>query len=169
MFSTASSCTTNLGQIETDTAELARKNKLKFVSESLTPTLAWEFELKGGDAYGPWTESIDASAVTWDIEIFDNRQLAYYEKQVPGSSHTLTYELEPCKTYRWSVRPVFKAGSDIRFGEWMRFAADSDDEGEAETRKGVFGRQASAAPAYTQDFAILEIECRRRVARLTRR
>ena len=151
-----------LRPVETDTAELARKNKLKFVSESLTPTLAWEFELKGGDDYGSWAESIDESAVTWDIEIFDNRQLAYYEKEVPGSSHTLTYELEPCKTYRWSVRPVFKAGSDTRFGEWMRFAPDSEDDGEAESRKGVFGRQASATPAYTQDFAILEIECKRR-------
>jgi hypothetical protein len=153
-----------LRPVQTDTAKVTKKDKLKFASQSLTPTLAWEFEIKNGDPYGSWPENLDESAISWDIEIFENRQLAYYEKQVPDASHTLIYELEPCKTYRWSVRPVYQVGNDIRFGEWMRFAPDidKDDEGEVETRKGLFGRAASVAPAYILDFALLEIECKRK-------
>jgi len=149
-----------LQPLETDTAEQARKNKLKFVSESLTPTLAWDLKLLGGDSYGSWPETIDQSAISYDIEIFDNRQLAYYEKQIPDPSHTVAYELEPCKTYRWSVRPVYQLGNDIRFGEWMRFSPDSDAE--TENGKGLFGREASATPAYIQDFPLLEIKCPRK-------
>jgi len=154
-----------LKPVETNSAEQDRKNKLKFVSESLTPTLAWELKLNGGDAYGSWPESIDESGISYDIEIFDNQQLAYYEKQVPDPSHTLAYELEPCKTYRWSVRPVYQVGSDIRFGEWMKFTPETDkDDEEVKTvaEKGIFGRQASTAPAYIQDFALLETECKRK-------
>jgi len=150
--------------VETDSAERDRKNKLKFVSESLTPTLAWELTLNGGDAYGVWPESIDESRISYDIEIFDNQQLAYYEKQVPDPSHAVAYELEPCKTYRWTVRPVYQVGSDIRFGEWMKFSPENDkDDEELKTiaEKGLFGRQASTAPAYIQDFALLETECKR--------
>ncbi len=43
---------------------------------------------------------------------------------------------------------------------WMRFSPESDTEYKA--AKGLFGKQASEAPAYIQDFALLEIECSRR-------
>jgi hypothetical protein len=67
-------------------------------------------------------------------------------------------ELEPCKTYHWSVRPSYHVRDDIRFGEWMRFDSDTDSP----TRKGIVGRNASDAPAYIQDYALLEIKCGRR-------
>ena len=72
----------------------------------------------------------------------------------------LLLDIEPCKTYRWSVRTTYLAGDDVKFGEWMRRHWDSDDENE--TGKGSVGRKASEAPAYIQDFASLEIECDRR-------
>ena len=103
---------------------------------------------------------LDDSRITWDIEIFDNRELVYSEKQLAGSSHMLYYELEPCKTYRWSVRPAYDTGSAVKFGEWLRYEAEVDEESGVE--KGLAGRQASASPAYTQDFPVLEIACPRR-------
>jgi len=150
----------DLQPLETDTAKKDRKIARKFVSRSLTPTLAWELELTGGDSYGAWTESIDESDITYDIEIFDNHQPVYYESDVPDPQHKVSFELEACQTYRWSVRPAYHIDGTTRYGEWMRFVPESSDESGPE--KGLFGRQASAAPAYLQDFAQLEIECGRR-------
>lgn len=164
----------------TDSAESARKDERKFVSRSLTPTLAWELRLQGGESHAVWADSIDESDIFYDIEIFDNRQLVYDERQVPDSKHTVAYELEACRTYRWSVRPAYHVDGEIKFGEWMRFETDAESDKKsskktkenatlkrgsetgAETEKGILGRQASAAPAYIQDFASLEIECERR-------
>ena len=149
-----------LEPLETESAAWAKKDPRKLVSQVSAPTLAWNLSLTGGDSYGPWTAMLDDSRITWDIEIFDNRELVYSEKQLAGSSHMLYYELEPCKTYRWSVRPVYDTGSAVRFGEWLRYDAEVDEESGVE--KGLAGRQASASPAYTQDFPVLEIACPRR-------
>jgi hypothetical protein len=149
-----------LAPIETESVEQAKKDKQKFVSQSTAPTLAWNLNLTGGDSYGPWTESLDDSRIAWDIAIFDSRELVYYEKQLADSVHMLYYELEPCKTYRWSVRPVYNTGTAVKFGEWMRYPAKVDEESGVE--KGLVGRAASEAPALTQDFPILEIACPRR-------
>lgn len=154
---------------ETESVERARKDERKFVSESLTPTLAWDLTLAGGDPYGGWSETIDENDITYDIDVFDNHTLVYDEKGIRDSSHTLAWELEPCRTYRWSVRPVYNVAGQTRFGEWMRYEFEDDDEDEKDEdreeskeviQKGVFGRKASDAPAYIQDFPMLEIECR---------
>lgn len=149
-----------LVSLETASARQAKKDERRLVSQSAAPTLAWDLTLSGGDTYGPWTETLDESQIAYDIEIFDNRELVYYEKQLADSTHTLYYELEPCKTYRWSVRPVYNTGTAVRFGEWMRYPAEADEE--SGVGKGLVGRQASLAPALTQDFPVLEIECPRR-------
>jgi len=145
---------------ETDTAKQARKDKRRFSSRSLTPTLAWDLTLEGGESYGAWTDTIDESDIFYDVEIFDNHRLVYHEEQVPDARHTVAFELDPCQTYRWSVRPAYHVDGEIKFGEWMRFSPESDTE--KETKKGIFGKRASEAPAYIQDFALLEIDCRRR-------
>ena len=145
---------------ETDTAKRDRKDKRTFKSRSLTPTLAWELTLDGGDSYASWTDTIDEADIFYDVEIFDNRRRVYSKEQVPDPRHTVAYELDPCQTYRWSVRPAYHVDGAIKFGEWMRFSAESDTENEA--RKGIVGREASEAAAYVQDFALLEIDCRRR-------
>ncbi|MEX1265510.1 MAG: hypothetical protein WEA08_01215, partial [Woeseia sp.] len=76
--------------------------------------------------------------------------------------------LEPCTAYRWSVRPSYRVDGQVRFGEWMHFKARPESETESgsvakEPRvKGVVGRQASAVPAFSQDYPVLETPCPRR-------
>ena len=145
---------------ESDTVDRVKRNDWQGITRSTTPTLAWELTLQGGNGYGAWAESIDESDVYYDVEIYDARSLVYAEPQVPDPSHTVLFELEPCKTYRWSVRPSYRVGNDVKYGEWMRFKINSASDGE--TGNGNIGRQASFAPAYTQDFAELEIKCGRK-------
>jgi len=143
---------------ESDTVARIKKNDWQGVSRSTNPTLAWELTLLGGDSYGPWASAIDESDIYYDVEIYDMHRLVYAEKQVPDPHHTLEFEIDACKTYRWSVRPSYHRGNDIKFGEWMRFESDSDTD----PGNGSVGRKASEAPAYIQDFALLKIKCGRR-------
>ena len=139
---------------------LVKKNEWQGVSRSTSPTLAWELTLLGGDSYGPWANAIDESAIYYDVEIYDTHRLVYAEKAVPDPHHKLEFDIDGCKSYRWSVRPSYHIGSDIKFGEWMRFNSGSDDE--LANEKGIAGRKASEAPAYIQDFALLKIKCGRK-------
>jgi len=148
-----------LSPLETDSIRLDRKDRRRFRSDVAAPALAWQLELKGGDSYGAWTESLDESAISWDIAIFDNRELVYYETDLAEPAHVLQYELEPCKAYRWSVRPIYRSGEYARFDDWMRYAPPA--AGDAGVEKGLVGRKASAAHALVQDFPILEIACPR--------
>ena len=143
--------------LATDTVQAARKDERRFVSDVAAPTLAWQLDLAGGDGYGPWTGSIDDTNTRWDIVIFDNRELVYFERDLQGPNHMLFYELEPCREYRWSVRPSYRIDDLVRFGEWMRY--DSEVDPESGVQKGMVGREASAAHALIQDFPILDIEC----------
>jgi hypothetical protein len=144
-----------LNPIETDDVKLARKNPWQGETGSAMPTLAWDLELLGDDAYGGWTDSIGESDVAFDLEIYDAHRMVYEMKEIAGTQHTLVYELDPCKNYRWSVRPTYYIGDDVRVGEWMQYTAKSG----AEIGKGIAGRNAAVAPAYTQNFAALELEC----------
>ena len=150
-----------LEPVATESALPDRKNSREFVSETATPTLAWTMNLTGGGPYGSWVEEINESNTYYDIAIFDAQRLVYEEEQLPDLQHAVGYGLEPCNTYRWSVRPSYRIDGQVRFGEWMRFAS-----GEAAAPvtygKELIGREASVAPAYTQDFALLTIECGRR-------
>lgn len=141
---------------ETDTVARVKKNEWQGVSRSLTPTLAWKLSLLGGDSYGGWADAIDEADISYDVEIYDMHQLVYSASNVGESRHTVAVELEACKTYRWSVRPLYRVGTDIKFGEWMRSNPDASDG------NGNIGRKVSEAPAYIQDFASLQIKCGRR-------
>lgn len=132
---------------------LIRKNEWQGTSKTTSPTLAWELTLLGGDSYGSWSEDIDESNVYYDVEIYDAHKLVYEQGQVADPLHTIVYPLEACKTYRWSVRPSYRIGNSIKYGEWMRLNSDS------EAGKGNVGRKASEAPAYSQEFALLKIKC----------
>ncbi len=145
---------------ESDTVTRIKKNEWQGVSRSTSPTLAWELTLLGGDSYGSWPDAIDESAIYYDVEIYDMHTLVYAENQVQDPLHTLVFEIEACKTYRWSVRPSYRVGNNTKFGEWMRFNSDTDAD--ADAGKGIIGKKASVAPAYIQDFASLKIECGRR-------
>jgi hypothetical protein len=150
-----------LAPAETESTEFAKRSKSRLEADSVTPTLAWVHRVKGGAV--AWATSIDESATTWDLEIFDNRTLVYQERDLPDPTHLVSWGLEPCRGYRWSVRPVYHVAGDVRFGEWMQMAPPDSDKSESESPqgKGRYGREASLAPAYTQDFAQLNIACDR--------
>ena len=135
------------------TIKRVKKNDWHGVTRTITPTLAWDLELPGGDRYGAWSDAIDESHISYDVEIYDSRRLVYSAKNVRDSSHTVEEALVACRDYRWSVRPSYRVGNGLKFGEWMRLSSDTRKS------KANVGRQASAAPAYTQDFALLNIKC----------
>ena len=119
-------------------------------TRSLTPTLAWDFELLGS------SDETDGATIAWDMEIFDAQRPVYQAQQIQGTQHTPAVPLEPCKTYRWSVRPTYAKDGVKRNGAWMR-------KGIAGTpSNGNSGRAISEAHAYVQDFAVLEVDCKAR-------
>jgi len=142
---------------DSGTAKRDRKDERQYVSKKLRPTLAWDLTLDGDDSSVSWVGTIDESDIFYDVELYTNHRLVYVEKSVPDSGHTVAMDLEACKTYRWSVRPSFHVDGDVRFGEWMRFETETDDDAPAVI--GIVGRNASLAPGYIQDFALLKIKC----------
>ena len=139
---------------KTKSIKPVKKDEWRGVSKTQTPTLAWELDLLGGDSYGAWVNGIDPAQVLWDVEVYDRTRLVYVANNVPASSHTIEKPLERCKTYRWSVRPAYRADGTLRYGEWMRANGGQD------TDHGGAGVAASVAPAYIYDYASLEIKCR---------
>lgn len=139
-----------LAPVATDTVKSVKKNEWQGRTESLTPTLAWQFELP--DAASSAAAGAD---ILWDIEIYDSSRPVYSAKQVPGPQHTVTVPLEACKTYRWTVRPSYHRAGDRKNGWWMRAASPQSGN------NGNVGRAVSEAHAYIQDFASLEVKCRR--------
>ena len=125
------------------------KNLWQGETKSRSPTLAWSFELLGDDA-----GAANVAELLWDIEIYDERRPVYSAKQVPGMQHTINPPLEPCKTYRWTVRPVYAGPDGRKYGHWMR-ATHVSAQGEH-----ISGRQISEAHAYIQDFPALEVDCK---------
>ncbi len=132
-----------------------KKNDWAGVSKSSTPTLAWELVLDGGDPLA-LAGTMSKADISYDVEIYDMDGPVYSARDIPTTSHAVLEDLEPCKTYRWSVRPSFRSAGDLKYGEWMR--ADAGEK----TANGGKGIAASEAPAYIYDFASLEIKCRRR-------
>jgi len=117
-------------------------------TKSLTPTLTWDFKLLGNEAAG------DGATISWDLEIYDEQRPVYQALGLSGYEYTLDMPLEPCKTYRWSVRPTFTRDGVKRSGTWMRKDTTHGN--------GNIGRAISEAHAYVQDFPVLEVDCRAR-------
>ena len=119
-------------------------------SRKRSPTLAWELDLPGADDDPAWAASIGESEIYYDLEIYDLQRPVYAAKRIPDPQHTVSAMLEPCRDYRWSVRPVYIVNGETRYGPWMRSGNNGN---------GNMGVKASAAPAYIYDFAELEIRC----------
>jgi hypothetical protein len=135
-----------LAPVPTASVKSVKKNVWQGRSESLTPTLAWQFELSGDAA---------SADILWDVEIYDSSRPVYSAQQVPGLEHIVAVPLEPCKTYRWTVRPSYYREGGRRNGWWMRAVPPTN------SNNGNVGRAVSEAHAYIQDFASLEVKCRR--------
>ena len=129
-------------------------------SRIVTQTLAWHYAATDGDV--PWATRIDASAIDWDLDIFDNRALVCQERDLPDRAHTVDRGLAPCSMYRWSVRPVCRLEGDVRFGAWMRIPGPLDPDEMPSLARGRIGRDGSEVPAGTGDFQALETDCNRR-------
>lgn len=140
-----------------DNVSRVKKNDWQGVTKSTRPTLAWTSTVPD-EQKSPLAASINESNTYYDVEIYDTHRLVYVQRQVPEPQHTLGFDIEDCKTYRWSVRPSYHVNGDIKYGEWMRFELDS----ETASGNGNVGRKASEAPAYIQDFATLQVKCGRR-------
>ncbi len=143
----------------TKSAREHRRVDNRFVSDSPTPELAWEAAPREPAKGEAPTATIDAAELAWDIEIYDAHRIVYSGRAFTPS-HVLSYELDPCQTYRWSVRPAHGTGAATGYGDWMRLL--SAESAEFKGRNGLIGREASTAPAYTQDFPELEIKCAKR-------
>jgi len=143
----------------TQSARAHRKYENRFVSESPAPELAWDAATREAAEGEAPAAPVATSELTWDIEIYDEHRIVYSGRAF-APSHVLSYELEPCRTYRWSVRPSHDTGTNTGYGDWMRLV--SAEDAEFKGRNGLVGREASVAPAYTQDFPELEIKCSRR-------
>jgi hypothetical protein len=133
---------------------LIKKNTWQGVSKTRSPTLVWKQDLAGDDSQTGWAKSISTAEVAYELEIYDSHQIVYAAREIQESQFTLDIELEACQTYRWSVRPSYRIGQDVRYGEWMRSNPDPAN--------GNVGNAAAEAAAYVADFALLEIKCGRR-------
>jgi len=145
-----------LAPLESPNVKRKKKKKDDWYAEakSLNPTLAWGYELLGGEADEQWLAEVRAADVTWDIEIYESSRPVYRAQNIHGLRHTVDRPLEKCKTYRWTVRPTYTVTGVRKNGSWMRRLP------EGATDNGNVGRAASMAHAYIQDFAILELGCR---------
>jgi len=136
---------------QTATALPVKDDVWNTVSNSSTPTFAWDFNLTDGELQPEWAKDLDVTDVTYEFEIYDKHRIIYGARDIRESQYTIDMELEACKAYRWSVRPSFRVNGEQRYGEWMRSDPDSAN--------GNDGKAASFAPAYIYDFASLEIKC----------
>jgi hypothetical protein len=120
-------------------------------TKSVSPTLAWTYHV--ADAV---KDEIDASKILWEVEIYDAQRPVYLAQRVAGTEFKLDVALEPCKTYRWSVRPAYAIDGRTKYGAWMRKGSETAGG------NGNVGRAISVAHAYMQDFASFEVDCRAR-------
>ena len=119
-------------------------------SKTVKPTLAWALDITTGENGSERAAGAGDPAVSFDLEIYDLQRPVYSARRITGNEHTVAMNLEPCRSYRWSVRPSYHSGGVIRHGEWMRSGFDGN---------GNIGVNASEVPAYLSDFAELEIRC----------
>jgi len=134
--------------------DIIKNNVWQGVSKTTSPTLAWQHALASDDSQAGWATSISGAEIAYELEIYDKQQLVYAARKIEEAQFTLDIELEACTTYRWSVRPSYSLGADVRYGEWMRSNPDPAN--------GNIGQAAAEATAYIYDFASLEIKCGRR-------
>jgi hypothetical protein len=120
--------------------------------KTATPTLSWELILLGDDAYGTWTDEIDATSATYELEVFNEGRLVYSANNIPTPYHEVESALDGCTTYSWSVRPHYQIDGRTRTGEWMNY----------DTRVGrIFRSDSAETPEFWRDFPKLEIRCQK--------
>jgi len=146
----------DLHPVKSADVSTGRDNTWQGSSKSRTPSLAWELTLPGQDPQFVWVDALGDSDIDFDVEIYDAHRLVYARERIPEPVHRVETALDKCGNYRWSVRPVYHHGDEIKYGEWMRLTPTHVVGSE----RGIVGDGASSGPAYTKDFASLKIDCR---------
>lgn len=95
------------------------RNVLRTVSTGAKGILSWELILLGEDEKSAWANAINESDARYDLEIYDGSQLAYSAYDIAGTSHEIPEDLQPCKKYNWTVRPIYFFEGTARAGEWL--------------------------------------------------
>jgi hypothetical protein len=95
------------------------RHVLRPVKPGSKGVLGWELVLLGENAESAWANEIKESDARYDLEVFDGSQLVYSAYDIEGTSHEIQEELEPCTSYRWTVRPIYFFEGTARAGEWL--------------------------------------------------
>ncbi len=132
---------------ESDSIRVNKKDSWQGTTKTRTPTLIWQSDLDDS--------GIDPANITWDLEIYDRQRPIYSASRIRGLSHVPAVPLEACGDLYWTVRPTYSINGDTKVGRWMRKAPDGG------ASNGNVGRSISTAHAYLQDFAVLDVACKR--------
>lgn len=95
------------------------RHVLRPVENNNKAVLDWELILLGQAEEHAWANAITESNATFDLEIYDGNRLAFSVDGLSESHYAITSELEPCRTYRWTVRPMYHFEGTLRAGEWI--------------------------------------------------
>jgi hypothetical protein len=83
----------------------------------LQPTFRWEPWPRGYDLI-PGNGPGQAHLVRYDLRIFGGTGIVYERRGIEKAEHNLEQPLEPCHTYRWTVRARFALNDAPRATEW---------------------------------------------------
>jgi len=145
----------DLYPIPTDTVLRLDDGNWQSRSAVEAPTFAWKLVLMGRDMYPPWMVAFTEDDTWYDLEIYDKQRLVYSARNIEEPRHQVTRSLGNCRELRWTVRPHYRNGATIKYGEWMRFHTSVDlDEGHV-------GTTASEMPAFLRGFAVLRTPCKK--------
>jgi hypothetical protein len=95
------------------------RHVLRQVRTSTKGTLQWELILLGENKASAWANAFSENDARYDLEIYDSSQLAFSAHDIADTSYPIPDSLEPCKSYYWTVRPIYSFEETARAGEWM--------------------------------------------------
>jgi len=89
----------------------------RYALGSLQPEFRWEPWPRGFDIF-PGSGPGQAREVRYDLRILGAEGVAYERRGLAQAAHRLEQPLNPCRTYRWTVRARFMLDDAPRATEW---------------------------------------------------
>ncbi|MGH9783758.1 MAG: hypothetical protein ACRD88_06190 [Terriglobia bacterium] len=89
----------------------------RYPLSGLQPSFRWEAWPRGFDIV-PGNGPGQAQQVRYDLRIFGEPGIIYERRGIVEAEHRLEQPLEPCHTYRWTVRARFMLNGAPRATEW---------------------------------------------------
>ena len=137
-----------LEPVDTPDFKPDKKDPWRSTTKKRQPRLAWDAT--------PVEGVPQPDGVAFDVAVFDATQMVFAERGLTTNEFSLPVALEPCGDYRWSIRPVYRDGDRVYYGEWLRRNDGRD------TENGLTGNNASVATAFLYDFPAFEVHCKAR-------